>query len=158
MMRGPAAGLGDTRSWGTGGFTLVRLLLALVVLTLLGALSRPHMHRRMLRARVEAVLEDLNAVRSAALRFHEAEGEWPGEVGRGEVPPELRGLLPEGFTFRKPEYTLDFENWSHEPRAGFEVALAFVPLDPEVGRGVMEELGSGVWTNGASKYTWIFPE
>ena len=154
----PTGGAEKGRSAGTAGFTLVQLLLALVILSILGALSRPYLHRKLLRSGAEAVLEDLDTVRSAVLRYHEDRGDWPGEVGRGIVPPELRDLLPQGFSFRNPEYTLDFDDWSHEPRAGFEASLAFVPLNPEIGRLVMEELGPGVWTDGASKFTWILRE
>ena len=36
---------------------------------------------------------------------------WPGEYGAGYVPPELGPYLPEGFSFNRGRYQLDWEHW-----------------------------------------------
>ncbi len=58
------------------------------------------------------MLGDMNVIKVAVLTYQSDQNAWPAEVGPGQVPPGLVAYLPGGFTFRKDDYVLDYDNWS----------------------------------------------
>ncbi len=158
-MTGPGEGIrGRGRGAPRAGFTLVQLLLVLVSLSIVAALARPWVQRRMLNERAEAVLADVDAVREAVLDYREREDAWPPEARRGMIPDGLESDLPEGFAFAKPEYVLDFQRWADDPRAPFPVGLAVAIRDRALGRAVLDGLSGLAWTDGRSRYTLAIPD
>lgn len=92
------------------GFTFVELLMVIVVLGILSGMAILRyidLKHRALSARVTA---DMTTVRLAAYNAMYNNGDWPPERPAGVVPPELAPQLGAGFTFSRPEYTLDWEN------------------------------------------------
>ena len=68
----------------------------------------------------------------------------------GVVPVGLDVYLPEGFTFEKENYTLNYDNWTTNPP--YFIAVTAEGLsDPLLGAAVLDLLG----TNGSFKFTWV---
>ncbi len=141
-------GIGDTR-----GFTLVEVLLVAVIISLLAALAQPSLHKVLLRARAAEVVGDLNVVKVAVLAYEADQNAFPADRARGVIPPGLASYLPDGFSFVRPSYLLDYENWTGS--GVLNIGLTFVTTDRELGLAVLDLLGTNVWTDGGSKYTWV---
>ena len=93
------------------GFTFIELLVVVIVLSILTGLAVLKYMDLKHRALSASATADLQAVRLAAYSAWYENGAWPGEEAAGSVPPGLVQYLPGGFTFSKPEYTLDWENF-----------------------------------------------
>ncbi len=143
---------------GRRGFALVEVLLVLVILSILAALAQPNLHRAIVKARAADVVGNLEVVRVAVLNYQADHNEWPPDARRGRIPRGLEEYLPTGFSFRKPEYTLDYQNWTRRRRrrrrAVFDVGITVITRDRELGRAVLDLLGANTWVSGR-KYTWI---
>ena len=123
--------------------------LGLAALALVLSLAWPRVERALLERRVLAAQADVEAVRTAAAALRTARQAWPRSAGPGEIPPDLAGLLPDGFSFRGSGYVLGWERWETvaapppEPTPiGFEELLTppLVPLADSVGP-VLPEVG-----------------
>lgn len=148
-------GMVSRRRGDRGGFTLIELLTTMVVLSILAAIALPRLRGAILKAEAADVVSNLNALKVAVITYQSDQNAWPPEAGQGEIPGGLEEYLPEGFSFRKDGYTLDFENRSGESRALFNIGLAFVAQNREIGLAVMRLMGSNIWTDGNTKFTWI---
>jgi prepilin-type N-terminal cleavage/methylation domain-containing protein len=96
----------------TGGFTLVEVVVVVAVVSILTRIALPNFQEAAIRARAAAALGDVDVVRTAAVNYNARTNEWPAEAPAGQVPPELVADLPEGFTFDRGEYLLDWDRWS----------------------------------------------
>ena len=94
-----------------GGFTFVEMLVVMIVLGLLAALATLKYIDMKNRALTAQAAADMEAVRLAAYSTWYETGTWPVEAGPGVVPTEMVPYLAKGFTFTRPEYTLDWENF-----------------------------------------------
>jgi len=93
------------------GFTFVEMLIVMIVLGLLAALAALKYIDLKNRALTAQAAADMEAVRLAAYSTWYETGTWPAEAGPGIVPTEMAPYLAKGFTFTRPEYTLDWENF-----------------------------------------------
>jgi prepilin-type N-terminal cleavage/methylation domain-containing protein len=96
---------------GRRGFTFIELLVVMIVIGILaglGLLKYMDLRHRALSAQAIA---DLEAVRLAGYSAWYETGAWPAEAGPGVVPPALAPYLSGSFSFSKPDYTLDWENF-----------------------------------------------
>ena len=84
-----------------GGFTLVEMLIAAVIMGILGAIALPEVNEALHRARAAAVLSDLNTVRLAAAEAMVANHSFPAQAAWGVVPPAMKPFLPENFSFAR---------------------------------------------------------
>lgn len=91
------------------GFTIVELLSALVVVSVLVALSIPRVRDFQRRAMATEVVGQLEVARLALLRHNSDHGTWPPDVPAGVVPAALAPYLPAGFAFRGTGYTLEYD-------------------------------------------------
>ena len=143
------------RRVGVMGFTLTELLTVIVVIGVLAGIAIPRLRGAILRAEAADVVGDMNVIKVAVLTYHADHYSWPTDRNRGQIPPELVDYLPGGFSFRKDDYLLDYDNWSGRRRAPFNVAVTFIAQNEELGLAVIEMLGSSIWSNGGDKFTWI---
>ena len=95
-----------------GGFTLVEMVVVVAVVSILTRIALPSVQEAMIRARAAAALGDVEVVRTAAESYHARTNDWPAEAPPGQVPPELAADLPEGFSFDRGDYRLDWDRWS----------------------------------------------
>ena len=93
------------------GFTFIEVLVVMIVLSILASLAILKYIDLKHRAVSASATADLQAVRLAAYSAWYEHGTWPAEVGGGTVPPTLVQYLPVGFSFSKPEYQLDWDNF-----------------------------------------------
>jgi prepilin-type N-terminal cleavage/methylation domain-containing protein len=110
------------------GFTFAELMIVLLVITILAGMMVMRYIELKHRALAARATSDLENVRLAAFTKFYDTGSWPGAAGQGVVPPELVSYLGNGFSFSKPEYTLEFENFvppAGGPSATYEIAIRF---------------------------------
>lgn len=93
------------------GFTLLELLVALSVLGVIWVFAIPVYASFVRNTRAAQAVADLYAVRTAAFLYYGDNSRWPAETPTGDVPPELVPYLPKSFSFRRANYTLDYDNW-----------------------------------------------
>ncbi len=107
------------------------VFLGVGVLALILALAWPRVGQAMRARAVAAARADVEAVRTAALSLWEERRAWPAAADPGVVPVDLAGYLPEGFTFQRPGYALEWERWERveEPPAEDTPNAAEGPLD-----------------------------
>jgi type II secretory pathway pseudopilin PulG len=127
----------------------------MAVLSILASIAVPRLRGAILKAQAADVLGDLTVIKVAVVTYQADHSTWPSARGRGQVPSELVEYLPAGFSFRKDEYVLDYENRTGNRRAAFNVGVTFITQNQELGLAVMELVGSSIWTDGRTKFTWI---
>jgi len=93
------------------GFTFIEILIVMIVLSILSGLAILKYIDLRHRALSASATADLQAVRLAGYSAWYEHGVWPAGEGAGVVPGGLVPYLPGGFTFSKPEYTLDWVNF-----------------------------------------------
>jgi prepilin-type N-terminal cleavage/methylation domain-containing protein len=134
---------GDARH----GFTLVEVLTVAVVLSTLVRMSIPGFHEVLLKARAAEVAGDVEVVRVAVASYHADRLEWPTDGYTGQIPAGLEAYLPEGFSFVRAGYRLDFENWllpsgiPTNPGLRGLVGVSVVTEDRALAQAVLDVLG-----------------
>jgi prepilin-type N-terminal cleavage/methylation domain-containing protein len=127
------------------GFTIVELLTVMIVLGVLAGIAVFKYIDLRHRARAAQVSGDLHAVRIAAYGAMYETGSWPSEAGAGTVPAGLVPYLPANFSFVKPEYTLDWENFSPPgggPAQPYQVGVVVSAADAKLQRTLEQVLGT----------------
>ncbi len=129
------------------GFTIVELLTVMIVLGLLAGIAILKYIDLRHRARTAQVTGDLRAVRIAAYGAMYDTGVWPAEAGPGVVPAGLVPYLPANFSFVRPEYTLDWENFV-PPNGGsvspYQIGMVVTAADPRLQRALEQTLGNNL--------------
>ena len=77
---------------------------------------------------VIAILAGMMVMRYIAFTKFYDTGQWPNAAGPGVMPPELVPYLGAGFSFTRPDYTLEFENFvppGGGTSATYQVAIRF---------------------------------
>lgn len=133
-----------------GGFTLVEMLVSAAIVGILAGLAIPNMRTILLRARATELAGDMDVVRVATQSYQADHHAWPAEANAGEVPPELVPYLPDGYSFVRDGYNLDFENWSlpgglpGDPNTHTLIGVSVVVTDDTLGNALVELLGSAI--------------
>ena len=89
---------------------MVELLTVIIVIGVLSGIALLKYIDLRNTARAAEVAGDFRAVMVAAYNYQSDNDAWPPDGAPGATPPALASYLPGGFTFTKPEYTLDYEN------------------------------------------------
>jgi hypothetical protein len=100
-----------TFSPGRRGLTSGNVLLVIAGLTLLAAIAYPRTERALLWRTVAGAEADVETVLAAAAAHRDETGVWPAPAEAGNVPAELAGRLPPGFSFQAAAYTLEWSRW-----------------------------------------------
>jgi len=133
-----------------GGFTLVELLVVAAIVGILTALAIPNMKTVLLRARATELVGDIEVVRVATQSYNGNHHTWPAETAAGAVPPELVDYLPDGYSFSRDGYDLDYENWSlpgglpGDPGTQTLIGVSVVVSDLTLGNALVELLGNSI--------------
>jgi len=129
------------------GVSFLELLIVMIIIGLLAQIALPRYHEMKLQAIAAKVSGDFNAIKLAAYAFHTENQQWPAESGPGVVPPELVPDLPEGFSFNRDEYSMDFENWQlpsglpSNPGSRMLIALTITTTDSLLANIILLKLG-----------------
>ena len=140
---------------GRLGFTLIELLVVMSIISILAGIALPILRGVIVKARAADVLGDMNVIKVAVLTYQSDHNAWPGESSRGQIPPGLEEYLPGGFTFIQDGYMLDYDNWSSNGRALFNVGVTVITDEEDLGRALWEMLGENAWSDGQTKFTWV---
>ena len=158
-MMGTSGGSGGRRR--RAGFTLVEMVVVVAVVSIIARIALPNVQEAVIRARAVAALGDVEVVRTAAANYHARSNEWPAEAPPGVVPPELVAELPEGFTFDRGEYQLDWERWSLPdgipPHSGAKtlIGVSIATPDDLLGNAVAGLIGNNGWYSMGNSYTFL---
>lgn len=132
------------------GFGLVELMIVIMIIGILARIAVPAYEHVRLRARAAQAIGHINTIRVAAYSYYASVGEWPPDVTRGNVPPELRPFLGQDFTFQREGYLLDWDHWvlpdgtPSRPETGVLVGVSVVAADPALGRAMVGLVGESV--------------
>ena len=143
------------------GFSLIELLMAVSIVGILAGLAIPNMRNMTFRARATNVAADLEVLRVAALTYNGDQHRWPAERPTGEVPPELNGFLPEGFSFDGSGYQLDYENLSFptglpgDPNTTQLIGAAVTAVDERLSNAIVELLGGSIIASIGNTHTVV---
>jgi prepilin-type N-terminal cleavage/methylation domain-containing protein len=127
------------------GFTFIEILVVMIVLGILSGLAILKYMDLKHRALSASAIADLQAVRLAGYSAWYEQGIWPGEVGAGVIPGGLVPYLPGGFTFSKPEYTLDWDNFvppGGGPTGAMQLGVVVTSSNPRLMKTLQNNLGS----------------
>lgn len=144
-----------------GGFTLVELLVVTAIVGILAGLAIPNMRTVLLRARATELVGDMEVVRVAALTYHGTNFRWPDEVAVGVIPTGLDAYLPDGYSFNRDGYDLDYENWSipgglpGDPSTHTLIGVSVAVVDPSLGNALTELLGSAILFSVGNTHTVV---
>jgi type II secretory pathway pseudopilin PulG len=137
-----------SRARRDAGFTLIGLSIALMIVSLLVRLAIPAYGSLKRDAIAAAASRDLNTVRAAAIAQYDATGAYAPDAPAGVVPAGMARYLPRGFSFRRHDYELDWENLaiadsaSPDLTAGTALALTVIANDAGTGRQMLQTLGA----------------
>ncbi len=134
------------------GFTLVELAVVVLIIALLAAIAMPNLQRAILKARAAEAVSELQVIRVGVLNYLGDYHAYPADKNRGQIPNGLADYLPANFTFVRPLYTIDYDEWSGSQ--GF-VGLTIITKDKVFGAAMVDLLGANAWTNGNDKFTWV---
>ena len=141
------------------GFTFVELLVVIIVMGLLSGLAvlkYIDLRNRALAAQASA---DLETVRLAAYSAWYETGSWPSDVGPGTLPLEMVAYLPKGFSFQRPEYTLDWENFAPPgggTSAGMQLGVVVSASNARLSTSLIQTLGNkGPFVVNGSDITYV---
>jgi prepilin-type N-terminal cleavage/methylation domain-containing protein len=129
------------------GFTFVEIMLAMVIVGLLSTIAVPKYLDLKRRASTTNIIADFQVVRVALLNYYGDSSSFPPESGAGDIPPGLAHYLPEGFTFKRKAWTLDYENWGLAPTSGPNGEPALIGLTVRSDDPVLVETTSRVLGN-----------
>ena len=113
-MRGGAKTAGrDARARrGLGGFTFAEVIVVVALVSIIARIALPNVQEALTRARAAAAVGEVDVVRTAAAAHYARTRQWPQDAPAGVVPTGLEEDLPEGFSFDRGAYLLDWERWT----------------------------------------------
>jgi prepilin-type N-terminal cleavage/methylation domain-containing protein len=140
-------------------FTIIELLMVVTIIGLLSSIAVPKYREMRRRATAAQMMGDFDAMRHATLSFYVDSQYFPAEVGSNEIPPGLVNYLPTGYAMKKPQWTMDYENWGTTGatylQTGIVIGLSFYTDDTDLGRTAMRLIGNAPSFTVGTKYTFL---
>lgn len=144
-----------------GGFTLIELMIVAAIVGILAGLAIPNLRTMILRARAAEVVADFEVVKVATQNYHADNLTWPSEASLGSVPTGLDEFLPDGYSFVRDGYQLDYENWvlpsglPGDPNASNLIGVSATVDDATLGNALVELLGSAIVFSVSTTHTIV---
>ena len=130
---------------GRKGFTFIELLIVCAVIGILSGLAVLKYIDLRYRAMSAQVVGDLEAIRLAAYTGYYETGHWAPDAGPGLMPAQLVPYMSTSFSFSKPEYTLDWENFvpaGGGPSSSMQVGVVVDASNPRLARTLALHMGT----------------
>jgi prepilin-type N-terminal cleavage/methylation domain-containing protein len=132
---------------GTGrrGFTFIEMLIVVLVLGVLAGIAILKYIDLRHRALSAQVVADLEAIRLAAYTGYYETGSWAPETSAGVKPAALTPYMSQNFSFTKPEYKLDWENFAPAvpgPTGGIQIGVVVDASNPQLARSLALHMGN----------------
>jgi prepilin-type N-terminal cleavage/methylation domain-containing protein len=142
------------------GFTIIELLMTLTIVGLLSSIAVPKFRDVRRRATATQIMGDFDVIRHAALSFYVDSGYFPKEAGSGAIPRNLKKYLPTSYKMKKPQWTLDYENWTGKTgkryvASGIVIGVSITTPDTALGRTAMKLIGNAPGFTLGNKYTFL---
>lgn len=125
------------------GFTLIELLVVFIVIGILAGMAMLRYIDLRDQAVAAAVTGDLEAVRVGAYNYWADHEAWPPEAAPGITPAGFSQYLPGGFSFSRPKYTLDWENFG-SGAGGMQVGVVVTTTDLKLMTILVRRVGIGL--------------
>jgi prepilin-type N-terminal cleavage/methylation domain-containing protein len=142
------------------GFTIIELLISLTIVALLASIAVPKFRDIRRRATAAQLMGDFDVMRHATLSFFVDSQYFPEEAGKGNIPVNLARYLPNGFSMKKPQWELDYENWalatgSEYTKTGIIIGVSFTTADTALGRTAMKLILNAPSFTVGDRYTFL---
>jgi prepilin-type N-terminal cleavage/methylation domain-containing protein len=143
-----------------GGFTLVELMVVVIIVGMLSTIAVPKFKDVRRKATATQIMGDFDVIRHATLSFYVDSSYFPEESGVGIIPPGLVKYLPTGFSFKNPQWTIGFENWTSPDskeylETGVAIGVSFTTADSVLGRTAMALVGDTPTIMVGNKYIFL---
>ena len=144
-----------------GGFTLVELLLVVAIVGILAQIAIPNYRAITMKARAAAAVGDIEVIEQAVRNYQGNIHAWPSESAAGDIPSGLLPYLPEGFSFTRDDYVLDWEAFDlpgglpGDPETTTILGVAIVTGNVELGEALVDIFGETMWYVVGNSYTRI---
>jgi len=123
------------------GFSFIEMLTVLIIMGILASLAILKYIDLTRSAMTSQISGAIGIIRVAAYAYEaDHQYQWPAESGPGIIPPELAPYLPEGFTMVKPQYTLDWDNFSGGG-GNYQIGVTVRTQDPVLMAKIVQVLG-----------------
>ncbi len=140
------------------GFTLIEMLMVVTIIGVLSSIAVPKFRTVKRRALATQIVGDVDVVRLATMSFFADSGYFPRETGAGNIPRGLRPYLPNRFRFSKPDWQLDYDNWTSKKmsrKTGIVIGVSFTTRDRALGETAMSLFGNNPKFTVGRKYTVV---
>ena len=134
----------------------------MLLLSIITRIAIPPMQGILTRARATQVRATFSVVEGAASRLSLENIPWPPDAHPGVVPSVLRRRLPEGFSFDRARYQLDWENWvlpqglPGDPTVRGLIGISITTSDRSLGLALMDVIPVNAKFALGETYTSIF--
>lgn len=160
-MRRAHDGTPGVRDEGRGGFTLIELMLVVVIIGILAQIAIPNMQAVRTKARAVDVMANIRVIENAAENYIGDEHTFPDDASTGQMPPGLGEYMPDGFSWSREDYELDWENISvpgglpGDPSTSRIVGVAVVTDNDELASALTDLFGENNWFVYGNSYVRI---
>ena len=162
MSRPPPTGATRAGHRKRRGSTIVETVTVMLLLGIITRIAIPQMQDLLTRARATEIRATFSTVEGAANRLSLENAPWPPDQDAGVVPPPLVDRLPEGFSFERDRYQLDWENWIlPEGMPGDStvrrlIGISITTSDRSLGLALMDVISLNAKFSLGETYTFIF--
>ncbi len=141
---------------------MVETITVMLVISIITRIAIPQMQDVLTRARATEIRATFSVIEDAATRLTLDNHPWPADTDAGVVPPELVESLPEGFSFDRDRYQLDWENWilpegmPGDPSVRALIGISVTTSDRSLGLALMDVIPLNAKFALGETYTFIF--
>lgn len=142
--------------------TLVEMMVVVAVIAILAAIVLPQFSGAQEKAKAVSAGSSMLAIAKAATHYYALNEDWPADVNRRRIPPELETYLPhDDFVHGPIGGVWDFEDWRGTGRTAgghpVGIAISIVEGDPDMYLAIDTEIDDGSLTTGNVRVSDVHP-